>query len=280
MTLGHDRLGCGPRVVLVHGVGVGPWSYAAVAADLATDHEVLVAHRRGYGASAGLTAATSLARQVADLVELAGAGPAAFVGVSGGATLVLALALSAPETVAAAVVHEPVVGALAPELYAELRAAGAQLAAGDADSNSDGEGDGAALAFVRALVGAETWAGLDQEHVADVARRAAVVRAEVPRFLEFSPTAAQLRALAGVPLISSVGARSRRSRHLAAAAVASCTNSAPLLLSGVGHLAQLDDPPALAGALRAAEALGLQGGPDQDHQVLPAGRGDHLQPDR
>lgn len=260
-----------PRVVLVHGVGVGPWSYQAVAADLAADHEVVVAHRRGYGSRTALAPCPALDGQVGDLIELAG-GPASFVGVSGGATLVLALALAAPGLVVAAVVHEPVIGPLAPELHAELSAA--------ADRLATSRGDAGALAFVQALVGATTWARLDAGQVADVAARADVVRAEVPQFLAFAPTAAQLRSVAGLALLSSVGARSRNSRHLAAAAVSSCTDRAPLLLPDVGHLAQLDDPPALARALRAAEALALQGGGDADDQVLPARRGDQLQPDR
>jgi pimeloyl-ACP methyl ester carboxylesterase len=265
-----DRLGDGPPVVLVHGVGVGPWSYVRLATDLARDHEVVVAHRRGYGSSAEMTAAASLDEQVADLVALAG-GRAAFVGVSGGATLVLALALAAPELVAAAVVHEPVVGPLAPDLHGELRAAADRLAAAD--------GEPAALAFVRALVGEETWAGLDAAQVADVALRADAVRAEVPHFLAFAPEPAQLAALAGLAFVSSAGARSRNSRHLAAAAVSSYTSTSRSLLSGVGHLAQLDDPAALARVLRGAETLALQGGADGDDQVLTTGRGDHLQPD-
>ena len=255
-------------VVLVHGVGVGAWSYEAVAADLAVDHEVVVPHRRGYGDTAGLDPAPSLDRQVADLVDLAGR-PATFVGVSGGATLVLALALAAPELVAAAVVHEPVIGPLAPDLHAELRAAADRLA-----STPGGAG---ALAFVEALVGPDTWCRLTPAQVAEVARRGDVVRAEVPLFLAFSPTVDQLRGLAGLALVSSVGARSRNSRQVAAAAVAACTNTSPLVLPGVGHLAQLDDPAALAAALRGAEAL--HGGGDHHHQVLTTGRGHHLQPD-
>ena len=267
--LASDRLGEGPPVVLVHGVGVGPWSYAAVAVDLAADHQVVVAHRRGYGGSAGLTPAASLDEQVADLVELAG-GRASFVGVSGGATVVLALALTAPELVAAAVVHEPVIGALAPDLHAELRAAAARLGAKS--------GARASVAFVQRLVGEETWVKLDADQRADVARRGNVVRAEVPQFLAFSPTSAQLRSIAAVALVSSVGARSRSSRHLAAAAVSACTRTSPIVLPDVGHLAQLDHPAALATAVRGAETLALQRRPHGDHQVLAPGWGDHLEP--
>lgn len=88
-------------MVLVHGVGIGPWSYAELAPSLARDHLVIVPHRRGYGSSAAMAAASSLDEQVDDLAGLVD-GPTGFVGVSGGATLVLALALSHPGLVAAA----------------------------------------------------------------------------------------------------------------------------------------------------------------------------------
>jgi pimeloyl-ACP methyl ester carboxylesterase len=265
-----DRLGDGPLVVLVHGVGVGPWSYAVLARDLAADHQVVVAHRRGYGASSDCSPAPSLGAQVDDLLELA-AGPAAFVGVSGGATLTLALALAHPDAVVAAVVHEPVVGALAPALHAEL--------VGAADRLATSTDPGAAADFVRALVGERTWRGFSPSDTADVVSRSDTVRREVPQFLAFSPAAAQLRVLAGLPLVSSVGGESRSSRHLAAAAVAACTAGSPRVLAGVGHLAQIEAPAALALALRVAEGEALDGRPGGDEQILTAGRRDHLQAD-
>ena len=268
--LACDRLGHGPVVVLVHGVGVGPWSYAAVAADLAADHEVVVAHRRGYGGSARLDPPRAFDEQVADLLDLVD-GPAAFVGVSGGATLVLALAIARPDAVAAAVVHEPVVGDLAPGLLGELRAAATTLAASP--------GEAAAVGFMRALAGDRTWSALDRAGAADVLAREAVLRAEVPQFLTFAPTPGDLRQLAGVAVVSSVGSLSRNSRHLAATAVAAYTAGPPLVLGGVGHLAQLDGPASLAAALRLAEQVAFDRGADRDQHVLPARRGDQLEPD-
>jgi pimeloyl-ACP methyl ester carboxylesterase len=276
--LACDRVGQGPPVVLVHGVGIGPWSYAPLARDLATDHEVVVAHRRGYGSSAGLGPATSLAEQVEDLAGLAG-GPAAFVGVSGGATLVLALALASPEIAVAAVVHEPVVGPLAHEIHAELQEAAARL--------RSSTGEAAALEFVRDLVGPQAWSRLHPLHVADVAARSGVVRAEVPQFLAFSPGPDELAALAGGTVLNSVGELSRSSRHEAAAAVAAHTGSLPVVLRGVGHLAQVEGAGALAQALRdaehptfgVAEPLALQGRSERDQEALAARGGDQLKPD-
>jgi pimeloyl-ACP methyl ester carboxylesterase len=249
---------------------VGPWSFTALAEALAPDHHVVVAHRRGYGASATFGPALSLDGQVADLLELAG-GPAAYVGVSGGATLVVALASAHPEAVVAAVVHEPVVGALTAVLHGELLAAATRLAARP--------GTQAAVEFVEALVGPETWASLDVSARADVAAREAVVRAEVGQFLGFSPTPDDLRPLERVRLISTVGERSRSSRHRAATVVAAYAGNSPRVLPAVGHLAQIDRPGALADALRLAEAVAFDGRGDHDQHVLPTGWSDELQAD-
>ncbi|HEX3623395.1 MAG TPA: alpha/beta fold hydrolase [Acidimicrobiales bacterium] len=265
-----ERMGDGSPVVLVHGVGVGPWSYRALARDLAGDHTVVLAHRRGYGASAGMAPPASLEAQVDDLLGLAG-GPAAFVGVSGGATLTLAVAIACPEAVSAAVVHEPVLGALAPELHAELVDAGARLLSST--------GLGGTEAFMRALVGPQTWASLRPSDVADVMARDGAIRHEVPQFLAFAPTREDLARLAGGRLVSSVGGRSRRSRRLAAAALAACLAGPTHVIPGVGHLAQLEAPAALAAALRAAERGAFDGRADGDDEVLAAGWGDHLQAD-
>jgi pimeloyl-ACP methyl ester carboxylesterase len=248
------------KAVLVHGVGIGPWSFDALAADLEADHEVVVVHRAGYGTNAAGPAA-SFDEQVEDLLGRAG-GPAAFVGVSGGATLVLALALAHPEAVTAAVVHEPLVGPLAPELHAQVGLAAERLATSGVTN------------FMRALVGPAAWAALTPEQVADVALRDAVVRAEVPHFLAFAPTSAQLAGL-GARLVSSVGGESSRIRHAAAAAVGFHTGTSPLVLPGVGHLAQIEDPAALASALRR-----LEGGAGGHEQVLAARDGHELKPDR
>ena len=258
--LACDRLGAGPVVVLVHGVGIGPWSYDAMAAALATDHTVVVPHRRGYGGSAGLPPASSLDEQVDDLAATVD-GPARFVGVSGGATLVLALAMARPDLVAAAVVHEPVFGPLSGALHAELGSAGAGLA------RSDG-----AVAFVRRLVGDSLWGSLDQGRRDDVARVEATVRHEVPQFLGFAPGPERLRAAGAVGVVTTVGGDSRPSRHHAANVLAGHLGRPATVLPGVGHLAQMKGVPSLVAALRQAEALQGRAGGDQD--VL-APRGGH-----
>ncbi len=262
----------GLRALLVHGVGIGSWSYRALAADLAADHEVVVASRWGYGVAAA--PAASFEELVEDIARLAG-GPAAFVGVSGGATLVLALAVAHPELVAAAVVHEPLVGPVAHELHVQVSAAAGQLAATP--------GEAGVVDFLRTLVGPSAWDRLSPGQRAGAMRNQAVVRAEVPLFLAFAPTPAQLAGLAGAPVLSSVGEESPRIRKAAAAVVAGYTARSPAVLPGVGHLAQLEGPAALAGLLRSIEggALGaLQGGAGGDEEVLATRPGDELHADR
>jgi pimeloyl-ACP methyl ester carboxylesterase len=232
----------GPAVVLVHGVGIGAWAFDELAASLAADHRVLVVHRRGYGL-APVPASATVAEQVADLLRLVddrGIGRAVFVGVSGGATLVLAGAMAAPGRVRAAVVHEPVLGPLAPELHAALSAAAARLAAG-----------GGVADFVVGLVGEERMAALPEAAIRAIHDRADVVRAEVPEFIAFAPSAADLAALSALPLVASVGGVSPPMRQRAAAVLAERAGASVEVLAGVRHLPQLEAPAAFEKLIRA-----------------------------
>jgi pimeloyl-ACP methyl ester carboxylesterase len=260
-------------VVLVHGVGIGAWSFAEVADMLARDHRVIVADRRGYGASAALPPPASLGDQVDDLravLDARDVSQATVVGVSGGATLAVALAMTRARLVPAAVAHEPALGRRAPELDARLGVAAAALAAAPAA--------GAGASFVAGLVGEDAWASLGPDHRAEVVRLTPVIRREVPQFLGFAPTSEDLRRARGVALVTTVGARSAPSRHAAAAVLGRHAGALVRVLPGVAHLPQLEDPAALAGAVRLAERLdrGARG----DEQVLPAGCGDELEADR
>ena len=251
VALPASDTGDGPVVVLVHGVGVGVWAFAEVAAALAADHRVLVPHRRGYGPADGgdeLPRSASVGDQVDDLIEVLvsrGIGRATFVGVSGGATLVLALALSAPAMVRAAVVHEPVIGPLAPELHAMLRAAADRLA-------SSGPGPEGVIEFMAGLVGDEQMADLPPSGRDAIRVRSEVVRAEVPEFIAFAPTTADLARLVDVSIVASLGARSPEPRRQAAAVLSRLAGARIEVLDGVRHLPQLEAPEAFEKAIRAA----------------------------
>ena len=244
-----EDIGVGPVVVLVHGVGIGPRAFDAVAGSLADDHRVLVVRRRGYRSGQPVPASASVDEQVGDLVGVVdsrGVSAATFVGVSGGATLVLALALARPDLVRAAVVHEPAIGPLAPDLHAELLSAAGRLAAT--------RGPDGVLAFVNRLVGDSAWARLPPLVADGIERRWQVVRAEVPEFIAFAPSAEALAGLEGLGLVATVGSRSPECRQLAAKVLAHHVGVKVHVLDGVRHLPHLEAPDRFVAVIRAAEA--------------------------
>ncbi|MEV4119818.1 alpha/beta hydrolase [Micromonospora sp. NPDC049645] len=117
------RLGVGDPVVLVHGSGGGLHSWAAVADDLAHDHEVWLPARRGYGPSDVPPGVKSFRDETADLVAVietarrSSGRPVHLVGASYGATLALHTTSAEPRDVRSLAVFEP-----------PLFAAGAEIA--------------------------------------------------------------------------------------------------------------------------------------------------------
>jgi pimeloyl-ACP methyl ester carboxylesterase len=245
-TLAHRKSGSGPDVVvIIHGVGVDARSFESVVARLTAHHTVVVPDRRGYGASAHVPVAP-LATQVDDVRELITslAGDArsarptvATVGVSGGATLALALAVHQANRgeppIGPVLVHEPLVGELAPDLARRVRESYARTLATDPTL---------AGRYLRELIGSDTWARLGAEAHARIAGRAWVVAAEVPSFLSFRPTWADLRRLRDRDVIVSIGARSAAPRWEAADVLSLALARPPLVVDGAGHLPQVDAP--------------------------------------
>ncbi|MEW6582468.1 MAG: alpha/beta fold hydrolase, partial [Actinomycetota bacterium] len=198
-----DVLGDGPDVVLVvHGVGFGPETMGAVAGLLADGATVAVVHRRGYGRSAGLPASGGIDDEVRDLAGVAdrmGAPRVHLVGVSGGATIGLAFALSHPQRVASAVLHEPALGPLAPgvwNLLIDLSIALGRIR----------EPQHAGRVFGETLAGRAGWAALPLEARDGVARAGDAVQHEVPHFAAFTPAAEELARLRRLPLVTTLGA--------------------------------------------------------------------------
>jgi pimeloyl-ACP methyl ester carboxylesterase len=226
--------------VLVHGVGFGPGSVAPLARALRDrGARVLVVERRGYGSRAALAPATSVAVHVDDVVaamDAAAIDHAVVAGMSGGATVALAMAISRPDRLVRAVAHEPAVGALVPALGELVRGA---LSAGG----------GGALA--RALAGPDTWAALSDEERDDVLTLAALIERDAPAFLAFDP---RLDRAVGERLVCTVGALSSPLRHRVAAALAERTGAPVLTVPGCAHLPQYDAPDAFADTIRALAA--------------------------
>jgi pimeloyl-ACP methyl ester carboxylesterase len=149
-------------------------------------------------------------------------------GVSGGATL--GLALAAAGVPAAAVLHEPAVGSLLPGLLDQVRAAYA---------------DGGVPAFARALYGS---AWTEAEAPADPA---AVAR-DLAMFTSFEPAAP---APAAGPVIITVGERSPRARHDSVARLADKFGFSVEVVPGAGHAAHLTHPAAFADLIIRTAAL-------------------------
>ena len=231
-------------VVLVHGVGIGARSLDRLAAVLdRSGRRAVVLDRPGYRRTAG---PAPIAAQAAWLITACGevAPLVDLIGVSGGATVALAAVCADPSGFGRVVLHEPLVGPLEPSLHASIAESAAALAA---DPSTD-----ELLAFVRRLVGNDTMEHLDAGVVDDLVRSQRTVRAEVPFFASFAPDALALAALvdADVELVSTVGgARQAPPRHAAAAVLERLAGASTIVLSGAGHLAQVDDPHALAEVL-------------------------------
>ena len=239
-------------ITLLHGVGLAPALFDGlvdVLRDELADEPsaspstvVNVAVRRGYDDdSVPAETFDELLADVAAIVDRTA--PTLLVGVSGGATLALAAALSAMPGVVGVVAHEPLVGPLAAELHALVSTSAAALAASPEPA--------AALAFVERLVGADTWSRLPADARAFTERHVDVVRTEVPLFLAFAPSAEQLAACA-VPIVVTTGAASAPARHAAAAVLERLAGATVRTVDGAGHLAHWEQPSAFASIIRSA----------------------------
>lgn len=210
-----------PRVLLVHGAATTPAVWDRLVPLLGD-----VAVSAPFRASSG-----DLRREVEGLAEAARG--AVVVGVSGGATLGLALAAT-DVPLAGAVLHEPAVGSLVPGLLDHV-------VAGYAADGVPG--------FGRALYGpgwSPEMAPADPE----------AVGRDLAMFRGFEP--APIAPDQG-PVLVTVGGSSPPVRHAAAAALADRLGLRVEVLPGCGHFVQHDRPAALAAVVR--RVLGEVPGP-------------------
>jgi pimeloyl-ACP methyl ester carboxylesterase len=210
-------------VVLVHGA-------ATTAAVWAPVREALSRRWPGIEVTAPQRAYTGdLDAEVAALADVVAG--AVLVGVSGGATLGLALVASGVPT-AGAVLHEPAVGSLVPGLLTHV-------AAGYEERGVTG--------FGTALYGAAWDVSMAPDDPGAVARDFAMFRAFEP----VAPAAAPERAA------TTVGALSPPARHEAARALRSFAGLPYQVLDGCGHAVHLERPELFAGVI--ARAAGIVG---------------------
>lgn len=201
-----------PRALLVHGAATTSAVWDALAG-LLDGIEVLAPDRPCSG---------DLATEVAFLAEAAGG--SVVVGVSGGATLGLALAAGDIE-LAGAVLHEPAVGSLVPGLLTHV-------VAGFATGGVEG--------FGRALYGPSWTPSMAPADPGAVARDLAMFRAFEPH--PVTPGQG--------PVVVTVGEDSPPPRHAAARALHERLGVGVRVLPGCGHFVQHDAPAALAAVVR------------------------------
>ena len=215
-----------PTVVFVHGVGLAPSVFEATARALPRRSQFHT--RRGYD---GTPLPPTFAGQVDALIDACDdAGSCVLVGVSGGATLALAVAVAAPDSLVGAVTHEPLVGALEPELDATVRGAARRLALDPAE----------APGFLLSLYGADAWSWLPPAARAWTDGHLDVVAGDVAQFATFAPTCAELESIRCAHL-TTVGARSAPSRHRVASML-EAAGAQRRVFAGAGHLVAAEQP--------------------------------------
>lgn len=247
-SLHVDGTGRGRPVVLVHGVGFGPWSMETVAASVARDARAFVIHRAGYGGSVTVSVARSMSEQVDDLLrtvnrlEALTTDRAVLAGFAGGATIALAAAIRAPHRFAGFVLHEPALGPRAGGVNALLAGLAVRVASLAAPE--------ALAAVAAAMLGNGPTPELPEQAQKD----AHAISVEVPTFAAFVAQDGDLEALRALPILTTVGAHSPPARHEAAAVLAEAARARVAVVPGSGHLAQLDAPDAFAAEVLAMAA--------------------------
>lgn len=176
------------------------------------------------------------ADHIASTIEELGAVGCRIVGVSGGATLGILIAQRHPHLATGYLLHEPLVGPLAPALHQRFQASAASAAASRL----------ATMDVVRAVMGEATWAALGPDRQAASTAQAARWQTEIAAFAAFDPSATSLTDLARVPLVASVGGRSGPERHEAASVLQQLANADLAVVPDAGNAVQLDQPAAFA----------------------------------
>jgi pimeloyl-ACP methyl ester carboxylesterase len=243
-------------ILFIHGVGLDPRLFEPImnmlsqpsAAPLRPPYEL--AHRVSVENTCGSAqVASSYVNSQADalLDRLVDTHDVTLVGVSGGATIVLAATTRRHpglDAVTGVIAHEPLVGPLAADLHSAV-ADSAQLLADDL-------ADTAGADFVHRLVGA-TWSSLPSAHTEFAHDHADVIRREVPGFAAYAPTADEL-ATARLPLTVTTGDLSSQRRHRAARVVADNCGATALVIGGAAHLVHWEQPAEFAAVITAEQA--------------------------
>ncbi len=244
MAIGWEAVGTGGRIVLVHGFTQTARSWAAIAADLASDHEVVMVDAPGHGASTAVRAGLTAGAQAI----AAAAGPGVYVGYSMGARYVLRAALTCPDVVQAAVLLGVNPGIEDTAERAARRAADEALAARI-------EGDGVD-AFLDEWLAQPLFASLPRS-AADGADRRRNTAAGLASSLRLAGTGAEPDVWAelgglDLPVLVLAGEADAKFRAIGERVAAAVGANARFeVVPGAGHAAHLEQPGAFLRLLRA-----------------------------
>ena len=223
-------------LVFVHGVGLWPGLFAQIGRQFPL-LAGLCWTRPGYAGRPPVGDLGAQADQLAAFCdEAAGGRPVYLVGVSGGATLGLAVALRHPSVLEGVVTHEPLIGPLQPALHARVAEAGAALAKAPSPE--------AAERFLQLLYGYESFQAQEQDALCWARDHWGTVCSEVAAFAAFAPDEGALTDL-GPRHLTTVGSRSAPERHDVAQVLARA-GAETRVVDGSGHHVLIDAPVAFA----------------------------------
>jgi 2-succinyl-6-hydroxy-2,4-cyclohexadiene-1-carboxylate synthase len=243
MLLHAEREGTGPTIVLVHGFTQTRRCWGPVAADLATDHEVVRVDAPGHGRSSEVMAGLRTGgRLIADE-----GGEATYLGYSMGARFCLHLALGNPELVRGLVLVGGTAGIEDDDERAARRSQDLRMAALLRERG--------VLDFMDAWLDQPLFAGLPEERAFRVERMENTVEG-LTSSLEQAGTGSQdptwdrLGRLE-MPVLVVAGAQDAKFATLAERMAASIGANATLsLVPDAGHAAHLEQPDAFLAVLR------------------------------
>lgn len=252
MTLHHETLGRGPRLVFVHGFTQTGRSWEPVAAAFTADHEVVLVDAPGHGGSSSIRAdVPASARLLGDV-----GGRATYVGYSMGGRVCLNLAVERPELVERLVLIGATAGVVDPAERAARVAADEELAVSIERDGLD--------AFLERWLANPLFAGLTPE-AAGLAERRRSSPAGLASSLRLAGTGTmeplwdRLAAIR-VPVLVLAGEQDTKFRALGERLVRAIgPNAAFRLVPGCGHAAHLEQPGAVIDLLRPFLS-GLRGG--------------------
>lgn len=244
--LHYEMRGSGPPLLLIMGASGYGGLFAHLARRLADDFTVVAYDRRGNGRSprpAGWcdTSPEEQADDAAALLEALGLAPAVVFGTSSGGVFALAMAITHPEAVRTAILHEPALFALFDE-PADVRARVSELIR---DGMATGGPRAAFERFLRMVAGDANWDALDaSDHDRLLAGASTYFEVEVGRFDDYVPGEEFLRAIV-VPVQILVSEDSLPEFGQAARRLAARLGSEITPTPGT-HFAYLDHPDELA----------------------------------